>query len=45
MAGRSDELLGSRLPVVAAPMAGGATTPALAVAVTEAGGFAFLAGG
>ena len=45
MAGRSHELLGSRLPVVAAPMAGGATTPVLAVAVTEAGGFAFLAGG
>jgi NAD(P)H-dependent flavin oxidoreductase YrpB (nitropropane dioxygenase family) len=38
-------LLGSRLPIVAAPMAGGATTIALARAVAGAGGFPFLAGG
>lgn len=33
------------LPVISAPMAGGPTTPDLVVAVTEAGGFGFLAGG
>lgn len=33
------------IPVVAAPMAGGPSTPALAAAVTEAGGLGFLAGG
>lgn len=33
------------LPVVAAPMAGGPSTPALAAAVTEAGGLGFLAAG
>jgi len=38
-------LLGSELPLVAAPMAGGATTPALAAAVADAGAFPFLAGG
>jgi len=38
-------LLGSRLPLVAAPMAGGPTTVALAAAVATAGGFPFLAGG
>ncbi|MGL5929690.1 MAG: NAD(P)H-dependent flavin oxidoreductase [Dermatophilaceae bacterium] len=38
-------LLGSPLPLVAAPMAGGATTPELAVAVAGAGAFPFLAGG
>ncbi|MFI2363083.1 nitronate monooxygenase [Promicromonospora sp. NPDC019610] len=38
-------LLGSDLPIVAAPMAGGATTAALAAAATEAGAFAFLPGG
>lgn len=38
-------LLGSRLPIVAAPMAGGPTTIALARATAEAGGFPFLAGG
>lgn len=38
-------LLSSRLPVVAAPMAGGPTTVALAKAVLGAGGFPFLAGG
>jgi nitronate monooxygenase len=37
--------LGSSLPLAAAPMAGGATTPRLAAAVTGAGAFAFLAGG
>ncbi|MFJ3404119.1 NAD(P)H-dependent flavin oxidoreductase [Promicromonospora sp. NPDC090134] len=38
-------LLGSDLPIVAAPMAGGATTAALAAAATGAGAFAFLPGG
>ncbi len=38
-------LLGSRLPIVAAPMAGGPSTVALARAVASAGGFPFLAGG
>lgn len=33
------------LPIIAAPMAGGPTTPALVRAVTDAGGFGFLAGG
>lgn len=33
------------LPVVAAPMAGGPSTPALAAAVCEAGGLGFLAAG
>lgn len=37
--------LGSRYPIVAAPMAGGVSTPALALAVAQAGGFPFLAGG
>lgn len=32
-------------PVVGAPMAGGASTPALAAAVTDAGGLGFLAAG
>ncbi|MBD7994252.1 nitronate monooxygenase [Arthrobacter sp. Sa2CUA1] len=40
-----DSLLTSRLPIAAAPMAGGPTTTALALAVAEAGGFPFLAGG
>ncbi|WP_082900003.1 nitronate monooxygenase [Rhodococcus phenolicus] len=35
----------SRLPIVAAPMAGGSSTVALAHAVAAAGGFPFLAGG
>ena len=35
----------SELPVIAAPMAGGATTPALVAAAADAGGFGFLAGG
>jgi NAD(P)H-dependent flavin oxidoreductase YrpB (nitropropane dioxygenase family) len=38
-------LLGSELPVVAAPMAGGPTTVALVAAVLRAGGFPFLAAG
>lgn len=38
-------LLDSALPLVAAPMAGGPTTPTLAAAVAGAGGFPFLAGG
>jgi nitronate monooxygenase len=33
------------LPIVAAPMAGGPTTPALVAAVSEAGGLGFLAAG
>ncbi|NYH18018.1 NAD(P)H-dependent flavin oxidoreductase [Paraburkholderia bryophila] len=33
-----------RVPVVQAPMAGGATTPALVAAVSNAGGLGFLAG-
>lgn len=38
-------LLDTPLPIVAAPMAGGPTTPTLVSAVTDAGGFGFLAGG
>lgn len=34
-----------RIPIVGAPMAGGPTTPELAAAVSEAGGFGFLAAG
>ena len=34
-----------KLPIVQAPMAGGASTPALAAAVGEAGGLGFLAAG
>jgi nitronate monooxygenase len=34
-----------RLPIVQAPLAGGASTPALAAAVAEAGGLGFLAAG
>src|SRR5882757_3235553 len=37
--------LGLSFPVLAAPMAGGPTTPALVVAAASAGGFGFLAGG
>jgi nitronate monooxygenase len=37
-----DEL---RHPIVQAPMAGGTSTPALAIAVCEAGGLGFVAGG
>jgi NAD(P)H-dependent flavin oxidoreductase YrpB (nitropropane dioxygenase family) len=39
------ERLGADLPVVAAPMAGGASTPALVVAAHRAGALGFLAGG
>jgi len=35
----------SRLPIIAAPMAGGPSTPGLVVAVGEAGALGFLAGG
>ena len=38
-------ILDSRLPIAAAPMAGGPSTLALVRAVTGAGGFGFLAGG
>lgn len=37
--------LGARLAIVAAPMAGGPSGPALATAAAEAGGLGFLAGG
>jgi nitronate monooxygenase len=37
--------LGVRLPVLAAPMAGGPSNPALVVAATEAGSLGFLAAG
>jgi nitronate monooxygenase len=37
-------MLGLRLPIVLAPMAGGPSTPALAAAVSEAGGLGSLAG-
>ncbi len=39
------EPFGVDVPVVAAPMAGGPTTPGLIAAVVEAGGFGFLAAG
>jgi len=39
------ELFGSSLPVVAAPMSGGPTTPALVLAATRAGSAGSLAGG
>ena len=45
MARSTSDLFGSALPLVGAPMAGGATTTSLAAAVTEVGAFAFLAGG
>lgn len=45
MAGMEAVLLDSRLPLVAAPMAGEPTTIALARAVAAAGAFPFLAGG
>lgn len=38
-------LISGAVPFVAAPMAGGVTTPLLAAAVAEAGGFPFLAAG
>lgn len=45
MADMSQPALQSALPIVAAPMAGGPSTVALARAVAEAGAFPFLAGG
>jgi nitronate monooxygenase len=45
MAGTTILGLPVRWPIVGAPMAGGPSTPALAAAVSEAGGLGFLAGG
>ena len=42
---RLQDIFGAELPVLAAPMAGGPSTPAMVVAAAEAGGFGFLAGG
>jgi len=41
---RLNDLLGTRYPIVQAPMAGGFTTPELVAAVSEAGGLGSLAG-
>jgi nitronate monooxygenase len=41
----SSILEGLAIPIIQAPMAGGPSTPALAVAVDRAGGFGFLAAG
>lgn len=41
----ADPILETRLPIVAAPMAGGPSTVALATTVGAVGGFPFLAGG
>jgi nitronate monooxygenase len=38
-------VLPSRLPIIAAPMAGGPSTPRLAAAVSDAGGLGFIAAG
>jgi nitronate monooxygenase len=38
-------MLSSSLPIIGAPMAGGPSTPALAAAVSKAGGLGFLAAG
>jgi nitronate monooxygenase len=38
-------VLPNRIPIIAAPMAGGPSTPALAAAVSNAGGLGFLAAG
>jgi len=44
--GRTQSVLdGLRVPIVQAPLAGGSSTPALTVAVVEAGGFGFVAAG
>ncbi|MGA4507462.1 NAD(P)H-dependent flavin oxidoreductase [Propionibacteriaceae bacterium G1746] len=40
-----NDVLGTPLPIAAAPMAGGPTTVALSAAVARAGGFPFLAAG
>lgn len=45
MTGPGEDLLGLRVPVVAAPMAGGPSTPELVAAVGDAGGLGFLAAG
>jgi nitronate monooxygenase len=45
MSDRASVIEGLELPIVLAPMAGGPSTPALAVAVSEAGGLGFLAAG
>jgi len=45
MARAAPNPLASPLPLAAAPMAGGPSTPRLAAAVAEAGAFPFLAGG
>jgi nitronate monooxygenase len=37
--------LGLDIPMIAAPMAGGASTPALVTAAAQAGGLGFLAAG
>src|SRR5437016_4479305 len=39
------DALGVSIPVIAAPMAGGPTTPELVVAASSAGSLGFLAGG
>ncbi|HEX3784530.1 MAG TPA: nitronate monooxygenase [Pseudonocardiaceae bacterium] len=41
----SAHVLPIRIPIIAAPMAGGPSTPELAAAVSSAGGLGFLAGG
>ena len=38
-------VLPNRVPIIAAPMAGGPSTPELAAAVSSAGGLGFLAAG
>src|SRR5207248_6343059 len=43
VAGSLDPLM--KVPIVGAPLSGGASTPALAAAVCEAGGFGFVAAG
>lgn len=43
--GRVSTLPEPTLPIIAAPMAGGASTPALVAAVNEAGGLGYLAAG
>jgi nitronate monooxygenase len=45
MPDRLADLLGFDPPIIAAPMAGGPSTPALVVAAAHAGGLGFLAGG
>jgi nitronate monooxygenase len=45
MSETEDVSLPSELPIVQAPMAGGPSTPALTAAVSDAGGYGFLAAG